>query len=58
MVIELVTKITVPEYCTDIWLFTPFLTVCLPDFTHYSYLNSVGPLVIVVAKGNMGEYYI
>jgi hypothetical protein len=55
---ELITKIILPEYCTDTQLFKPFPMVHLPYSTHYSYLDILGQPVVVVAKGNMVEYHI
>ncbi|KAJ4445366.1 hypothetical protein ANN_07171 [Periplaneta americana] len=55
---ELVTKIILPEHCTDIWLFTPYPMTRLPDTKYYSYLDIVGRPVIIVAKGNMVVYHI
>ncbi|PSN44644.1 Dolichyl-diphosphooligosaccharide--protein glycosyltransferase subunit 1 [Blattella germanica] len=55
---ELITKVILPEHCTDIWMHPPYSMVRLPDGKHFSYLDITGRPVIIVAKNNLVEHHI
>jgi len=55
---ELITKITLPEGSHNMELETPFPVQRLPDYLHYTYLDTKGRPVITVRKTNVVENHI
>ncbi|XP_046683972.1 dolichyl-diphosphooligosaccharide--protein glycosyltransferase subunit 1 [Homalodisca vitripennis] len=55
---ELVTKIILPEGSSHIQLETPYPVQRLPDYLHYTYLDTKGRPVITVRKTNIIENHI
>lgn len=55
---ELITKVILPEGSHNLQLETPYPVQRLPDYLHYTYLDTKGRPVVSVRKTNVVENHI